>query len=415
MRPLRFASAAAALLCAALLNGSAAAEGAPPPLVSDERLGYAFEFPRVLAEQRLFGIAHGVSLLASACLDVPASADAAADAYTLWYDQQQKLIETVQQELAVFYYGERAQEASWSHLATALNLRQRLTLAPDSQQLSAACATLPQALQQTRYDLQSRFKLEAALAAVTLHTRIETWVAACLPRLPEKARAELSARHAEWQHAESVDQLAAQAQMLAYWQSTATPGEPDAWLKALTERYAKPGESQCTQLAASLQQPTSRLAQSFVAAPLIGPKTLPVSAAATGSVNAQHGVHAVSHSTPDLAPVVLPVETHAGPPPEPSPETSIPASTTEQTSPPTNAVTHSAETPLLLADPAAPATPAAVASSEAAPATDSEEAQPEAATPNLFDYLMRLFDERPYEEQATPTDGKPGRSPRAHP
>src|SRR5690606_26743105 len=189
------------MLCGALT--AAQADNAAPPLVSDTRLGYAFEFPRVLAEQRLFGIAHGASLLATACLDAPDQADAAADAYTQWYEQQQVQIEMLQSELAEFYFGPRANEASWAQIAATLKLRPAIGLAPDSEQLSAACASLPEALRQPRYDLAALFQLEAALAGMMTAARAEAQTAACSARLPEAERPALAARYAEWQQREA--------------------------------------------------------------------------------------------------------------------------------------------------------------------------------------------------------------------
>lgn len=315
-----------------------AAQAETPPLVSNERQGYAFEFPRVLAEQRLFGIAHGVSLLATACLDSPAEADAAAEAYTHWYEQQQNQVEMLKDELAEFYFGPHAAEASWADIAATLKLRESLGLAPNSKPLQAACASFPEALRQPRYDLTSLFQLEAALAGMTIAARAESYSNACTARLPEAQRATLNARYAEWQRREADALASTQAQMQLYWQNMATPGKPEDWLKAMKKRYSTPTDLACTDLPAWLADNASSLAHSFAPAP-----STPAPAIVEDGKAADNSVTAVSNSRPETAPVAaaVPAEPVGAAPEKPGPE-----------------------------------------------------------TPYLFDYVMRLFDERPHEDAA---------------
>lgn len=338
------------MLCGALT--AAHAGSAAPPLVSNERQGYAFEFPRVLAEQRLFGIAHGVSLLATACLDSPDEAGAVADAYTHWYEQQQDLIETLKTDLATFYFGPHAAEASRAHVAAALKLRDALRLAPGSEQLKAACASFPEAVRQPRYKLDALFQLEQALAAMMMAARAEAHTAACAARLPEAEHADLNARHAEWQNREADALAASRADMLLHWEATATPGKPEDWLQAARNRHANPTAAACAALPGWLDSSASSLAQSFAPAPLIMPAEADTSGAAAEADNV---VSAVSDVRPAAA---------------------------------------SATPPAAAAEPA----------EEAVPAT----------FPNLFELLMRLFDERPHEDAARPGT-QPARSQRAHP
>jgi len=333
------------IVIAGLLYGALAAahaETAAPPLVSNERLGYAFEFPRVLAEQRLFGIAHGVSLLATACLDAPDEADAVADAYTQWYEQQQDQIEMLKSELAEFYFGPRAGEASWSHVAATLKLRQAIGLEPGSEKLRAACASLPEALRQPRYDLTALFQLEAALAGMRTAARAEAQAEACSTRLPEAERPALAAHYASWQQREADAIASARAQMLQQWQNTATPGDPDEWQKAVRKRYANPPALACEQLPEWLDGSASSLAQSFASAPALGP--------------------VAADSTEALDNTVTAI-----------------------TSPPLESIS------------AIPAEPTVSEGTTAAPPA-------EAKSPNLFDYLMKLFDERPHEDAAQPAE-----------
>lgn len=336
--------AIAALLCGALnAIGAESATSAPPPLVSIERQGYAFEYPRVLAEQRLFGIAHGVALLAENCRDAAATAQATADAYARWYDEQRLQIEDLKSNLAAFYYGPRAHEASWQHIAAALNLRSKLDLGAERQ--ASACASLPEALRQPRYDLSSLFQLEAALATMAQAVRIEAQAAACATQLPEAERAPLSAAYADWQRNEAATLESAPAQLQHYWTSTATPGKPEDWVEALKQRYAKPPAATCAGLAAVLLTPEASLAYSFAPPPAVQP-------AAEPEATPTEQVSAVSSSTPGA------VQT--------------------------------------LAEPA-------------------EEVQTSTPIGNLFDFIMKVFDERPYEDAARESGKQPARSQRAHP
>lgn len=153
----------AGILCAALL-GSAQAEDAPPgnaPAAADPpalkadptRLGYAVDQPEILIRQRLFGRAHGLSLLAAACLDLPEYSLPIQDAYAAWHAKQRQAIETIVHDLARYYFGARAGEAEWPDLSRALNLPDSIEPALGEITLHAACASLPAAIARPRYEL----------------------------------------------------------------------------------------------------------------------------------------------------------------------------------------------------------------------------------------------------------------------
>jgi len=338
--------ALAAVLCGAL---NAIGAQSAPPLVSNERQGYAFEYPRVLAEQRLFGTAHGIALLAESCREIPATAQATNEAYAHWHEEQKLQLANLKDELAEFYYGPRAAEASWQHIAAALNLREKVDLAPDRQ--AAACASLPEALRQPRYDLSAMFQLEGAIAAMARATRIETQASVCATRLPAAERERLAVAYADWQRTEDAALVTARSQLQHYWNSTATPGKPEDWLEAMKQRYSNPPATTCASLATTLRSSDASLAHSFVPAP------------------------------------------------------SVPAAAEAETTEQVSAVTTSA--PLAL-QPAEEASKAAVAEQAAdAPASDP--------VAYLFDLIMKVFDERPHEDAARQPGKQPARSQRAHP
>lgn len=124
-----------------------------PLTVLPGRQGYAINRPEILARQRVFGRAHGVSLLAAACLDLPEQSGAVQEAYAAWHAKQAPAIETVVHELSRYYFGARADEAQWPDLARALNLKDDILPSLGQFTLDVACVTLPLVLDKPRYDL----------------------------------------------------------------------------------------------------------------------------------------------------------------------------------------------------------------------------------------------------------------------
>ena len=128
------------------------------------RLGYAFNKPDILLRQRLFGLAHGVSLLAAGCLDLPEHSVAIQNAYADWHARHTQALDTIVGDLAGYYFGAQAGAAQWSDLVHALGLKQDIRLALGGFTLSVACATLVEALAKPRYDLTSLLQEEPATA-----------------------------------------------------------------------------------------------------------------------------------------------------------------------------------------------------------------------------------------------------------
>lgn len=158
--------AVAGIMCAALLAPAWANEApagatdtvtvasVPLPLkVLPDRHGYAFDRPDVLLRQRLFGRAHGLSLLAAACLDLPAHSGPVQDAYAAWHAKQGKTIEAIFRDLSAHYFGPRAEDARWPDLSGALSLPDNIDPVLGQITLHAACASLPDAIARPRYEL----------------------------------------------------------------------------------------------------------------------------------------------------------------------------------------------------------------------------------------------------------------------
>jgi hypothetical protein len=154
--PLHSAALLACLLCV-LASGVGRAQmppgAAPAAGLTPAHTGYALDQPEILLRQRLFGRAHGLSLLAAACLDLPAYSKPVQDAYATWHARQAKTIETIVRDLADYYFGSRAGEAQWFDLSRAINLPDNIQPALGEVGLHAACASLPEAIPRQRYAL----------------------------------------------------------------------------------------------------------------------------------------------------------------------------------------------------------------------------------------------------------------------
>lgn len=132
------------------------------------REGYAFGKPEILVRQRLFGLAHGVSLLAAACLDLPEQSLTIQQAYASWHAQHAQAIETIVHDLAGYYFGEQASAAQWLDLVRALKLKDNIGAALGEFELGVACATLPQAMTGPRYDLTALLQDDPLAAMATI-------------------------------------------------------------------------------------------------------------------------------------------------------------------------------------------------------------------------------------------------------
>ena len=233
-----------------------------------ERRGYAFDSPRIIAEQRLFGIAHGVSLLAAACREVPESAAAAQEAYSAWRAAQQMTIDMAAAGLARYYFGADAAAMDWQAIAGVLNLKPRIELAPDSAELQAACATLPQALAQPRYALAERLRREERMAQSLAALEVEAHAAYCRKRLPDEAQTVDASRYEIWREINRPLLEQAQAELAAAWPGDAPVASFDEWLAAERRAIRVQGSlADCLQFSEALKQPQASLRNLFQAPP----------------------------------------------------------------------------------------------------------------------------------------------------
>ncbi|MGE5467792.1 MAG: hypothetical protein ACM3Y9_10250 [Ignavibacteria bacterium] len=244
-------------LAAWLFSALVAAQ--PAPL---EREGYAFDAPRILAQQRLFGIAHGVALLATACRAVPETASAAEAAYALWRVREQAAIDAAAQDLGEYFFGNR--ETDWQTIARKMLLKESLDLPGDSEQLAAACASLPEALQQPRYELSERFHLEELMAQVVAAAELEARERHCRGLFPEAFLPIHEARYEGWREINAPLLAQALKELAERWPADAPAPSFDEWYAELRRRTQAAGNlRQCIAFSESLKRPEAALRNVF--------------------------------------------------------------------------------------------------------------------------------------------------------
>ncbi len=229
-----------------------------PLLTTTVQHGYVFDQPRILTQQRLFGLAHGISLLADRCFDQLAHGEEVREAYAAWHQQQAKTIALAQEELAQYYFGARAGEAAWSDIVVALGLKNELSLKLDASKLKAACATLPQALARYHSDLTAQFHLQAQLNRLTVAAETEAQEETCKGLLPADAASVLDAGIQQWHQAYSETVAQAHQTVEQRWQEVKLEGTLDQWLKqARNSGRHKATVDHCAELSAWLATPAA--------------------------------------------------------------------------------------------------------------------------------------------------------------
>jgi hypothetical protein len=255
----------APLALGALLFAVSAA--ATQPALPAERGGYAFAWPRVLAQQRIFGLAHGIDLLARACT----THERAAAAYAAWYARQRSAIEAARADLGRYYFGDAA--AAPLAVEQKMNLRQTLDGPPSAAELEAACATLPEALGRPRYDLVRRFRLEEYMARTVAAIEVDARDAHCREELVGEEREAHEARHALWREINDEAARDAAAVLEREWPGDAPAPSYAEWVDRLRkETHAHGDRAACLEFSASLQQPDSYLSNVFRMPPPPDPK-----------------------------------------------------------------------------------------------------------------------------------------------
>lgn len=221
-------TAKAAAEAAAPATPAAPVAAAPAvPRFRPERQGYAFGHPRILAQQTLFGLSHGISLLARACSLLPEEGELAREAYGAWEARNRVRIEQAEYELARYYFTPPAEEVRRLDLIQALQLKSDLGLSTDGPELKAACATLPEALAKPRYDLEAQWLLKGDVERLRRATETRELVSQCRQQTAPEAVERLDAALAAWEQANAASEAEARQRLVVDMASLPDPKQPD--------------------------------------------------------------------------------------------------------------------------------------------------------------------------------------------
>jgi hypothetical protein len=227
----------------------------------------------VLAQQLIFGRAHGITLLMRTCLDAGIEPAAVLAAHDEWAHRYGQRLRQAERELATHYFAADAPRARAEDLVTALGLAQRLSLAHDSEDLAAACKTMPEALLSKRNNLDLQFELFRDEARLSTATKLEAHVEACRQVSSDGATASDAQKTVEdawaaWR-AENGAAVAAAAVRRQHFRGE-TAEEYEKWrrgvLQAAVKRLAA-STSTCAALAEQLRKPEAGLMHVFSSGP----------------------------------------------------------------------------------------------------------------------------------------------------
>lgn len=196
--------------------------------------GYAFDTPRVLVQQRLFGLAHGVATLAAACVADPRYRESVSEVYSEWNERQSSVLERTTRELARYYFDDRAADAAKLDISRALKLPDRVTLYAG--QLPPVCATFAEALRKPRYDLREQYRLQLLAARLEQATITESEVETCRGLLPESDIVPIAEAAAKW-HATydaAIDEARRELEM--HWPNSQIEGTLPDWQEQARKR-----------------------------------------------------------------------------------------------------------------------------------------------------------------------------------
>ncbi|MFY9326710.1 MAG: hypothetical protein WAO76_01610 [Georgfuchsia sp.] len=200
----------------------------PVPLVPLQQ-GYAVDNPRVLVQQRLFGLAHGVALLATACVREPGYRETLTPAYAEWQERQDAAIAASYRDLARYYFHDRALEATRLDITRALKLKEELSLKPGSKKMYAACDTFVEALHKPRYDLSLQYLLLSLAWRFSEAIATEARVEACRASLSDKEAAALDESAMLWHQTFDAGIAEAKRTLEQRWDDVQLDGTLEEW------------------------------------------------------------------------------------------------------------------------------------------------------------------------------------------
>jgi hypothetical protein len=223
---------------------------------------YALDSQPTLVKQYLFGLHHGIALLAHSCLTHDAdTATRNRTALATWQAAQRTALEDIRSALSR-HYAHSAQRMSDEEIIVRLRLPKVLPVTVDSPEFKAACATLGDALQQPRYDFVRRLRQEQ-LKAITVSAIVtEERHFLCQPLLPTE-QAEIHAqRYAAWSRDNQSLRDRAMLELQTLWPSDEGGASGYiSWVQDIktSVRKQKRGRAACWSFSQALTRPDARL------------------------------------------------------------------------------------------------------------------------------------------------------------
>lgn len=203
--------------------------------------GYAVDNPRVLAQQRLFGLAHGVALLAATCVRETGYRETLTLTYADWQERQEAAIAASHRDLARHYFRDRALEASRPDISRALGLMDRLSFKPGSKELYAACDSFVEALKKPRYDLRQQYFLWSLAWRLSEATATEARENACRARLSKEETARLDESALLWHQTFDAGIVEAKKILGQRWDDAQLDGTLHEWTAQAREEGKRSG------------------------------------------------------------------------------------------------------------------------------------------------------------------------------
>jgi hypothetical protein len=244
-----------AALCAALtLALPALAEENDDARIPPAHHGYAFESPRLLTQQLLWGLVHGVRLLANACRPTPQGAEVVL-AYADWLERHKPRVDAAVRDLGRLYFGREA--VTLDALTSAMGLKPTLDLPPET--LEPACASFIEAVAAKRYDLDAFYTLRRDAARLARADAVRAQEKRCRPALADDAGTVLVEAFARWESDNGAVETVARSRLAG---ALGDEEEARKWLKDAGV-IAAPPTLACDKLAAALTLPAFSVRQVF--------------------------------------------------------------------------------------------------------------------------------------------------------
>jgi hypothetical protein len=218
--------------------------------------GYVFGQPHLLTQQLIWGLVHGVRLLATRCRDDGGQdGGAIAVAYAEWLERYRNRIGAAAGDLSRHYF--QRPDMPYQALTDALHLKTRIVLRPD--ELALACASFIAAINSPRYDLDLLYLLHRDAARVERAEAVRMRAAGCLKTLDGEQAKALELALADWVQANELLENVSRSELLS---RKGNDVEDRRWRREVGAGAAPPAVA-CPHLAEALAGPDYSLGNIF--------------------------------------------------------------------------------------------------------------------------------------------------------